>query len=588
VIRISSADILTSPLSPSHAYWAYNAMDCAVTAKVWSELDPLLASSPHASAAYSHHRAVQAVALSMMQEGTLVNPIERSLLITHYEKEKEDAQVLLDRLADAVWGPEVYEERTKTEVWETPVGKHGQLLKPRRKVEYVVETRTRPRGLNASSSKQVIAFFTIALGLPEQYALRKVGGGHDRTPTADDKAMEKWKGMKARGRGAARSEVAVHIGAPFASLILTVRRATKMLSFLRSSTDPDGHMRCSFNVGGTTSGRWSSSTNVYGRGTNLQALDREARRMFVADEGYVFIAPDLERAESYATGALAWAVTGQDGYLRACQGADLHVGVARMTWPELPWTGEDKPDRAIADQRPAKYGGQKSYRDLSKNIGHGSNYMGSPYGIAIEYPGISIETVEEFQSRYFPAFPELRLYQENVIEKIKSTSTLYSALGWRHTFFGRPDDKSTHREAVAHASQHLIGVLLNKILLAVWRLSTDPTSPLSSLRFHLQVHDSFVVSCPLPRLSEVIPLIDQEFKRAVVEIHSELDGSILPLTIPSEFKIGWNWADRDPDHLTFADGNPDGLDKWRGGLGDRRRQRPARPKPSDWLNLTLP
>lgn len=588
MIRISSSTILTSPLSPSHSHWAYNAMDCAVTSKVWEELEPLLAKKPEAQTAYTHHRAMQAVALAMMQEGVLINPIERAILTRRYEDEKEEAQALLDTLADAVWGPEKYIEMVKTKESYRPTGVRGNLLAPRLRTVTHTVAKERPRGLNASSSKQVISFFTIALGLPEQFALRKTGGSHERTPTADDKALEKWRTIKVRGRGAGRGEVAVHLGAPFATLILAIRRATKMLGFLRSGVDPDGRMRCSFNVAGTTSGRWSSSTNVYGRGTNLQALDREARRMFVADEGRILISPDLERAESYITGALAWSVTGKDGYLAACRGADLHVGVCRMVWPELPWTGDDREDRRIADRKDPRYGGQKSYRDLSKNIGHATNYLGTPYGIALAYQGLGTDTVAEFQSRYLSGFPELREYQEWVVRQIEDTSVLVSALGWSHTFFGRPTDKATHKEAVAHASQHIIGVLLNKILLSTWRWSTDPDTPLSHLRFHLQVHDSFVVSAPEHLLHTVIPAIDHEFKSAVVPIVSRLTGETLSLTIPSEFKIGWNWADSDPDHSTFADGNPDGLDKWRGSLGDRRRTRAARPKPSDWLNLPLP
>ncbi len=43
-------------------------------------------------------------------------------------------------------------------------------------------------------------------------------------------------------------------------------------TFLRAPLDPDGRMRCSFNVAGPYTMRWSSSENAFGRGTNLQNI----------------------------------------------------------------------------------------------------------------------------------------------------------------------------------------------------------------------------------------------------------------------------------------------------------------------------
>lgn len=42
--------------------------------------------------------------------------------------------------------------------------------------------------------------------------------------------------------------------------------------FVRASLEPSGRMRCSFNVAGTETFRWSSSKNIFGRGTNLQNI----------------------------------------------------------------------------------------------------------------------------------------------------------------------------------------------------------------------------------------------------------------------------------------------------------------------------
>jgi DNA polymerase I-like protein with 3'-5' exonuclease and polymerase domains len=45
-------------------------------------------------------------------------------------------------------------------------------------------------------------------------------------------------------------------------------------TFIRAPLDSDGRMRCSFNIAGTETFRWSSSQNVFGSGTNLQNIPK--------------------------------------------------------------------------------------------------------------------------------------------------------------------------------------------------------------------------------------------------------------------------------------------------------------------------
>ena len=45
-------------------------------------------------------------------------------------------------------------------------------------------------------------------------------------------------------------------------------------TFLRAPLDTDGRMRCSFNIAGTETFRWSSSENAFGSGTNLQNIPK--------------------------------------------------------------------------------------------------------------------------------------------------------------------------------------------------------------------------------------------------------------------------------------------------------------------------
>jgi DNA polymerase I-like protein with 3'-5' exonuclease and polymerase domains len=109
--------------------------------------------------------------------------------------------------------------------------------------------------------------------------------------------------------------------------------------FLTAEVDADSRLRTSYNVAGTETGRWSSSTNAFGSGTNLQNFPEKLRSVFVADEGRKLAYLDLEQAESWVVGIKLWELFADDRYIRAIEEGDLHTSVARMVWPQLGWTG---------------------------------------------------------------------------------------------------------------------------------------------------------------------------------------------------------------------------------------------------------
>lgn len=578
-------------LDANEVHQAYNALDSAVTLRVWENLRTRVSESPHAQVSYNFSRAMQGPAMDMMKRGVAIQAKVRQDETERYLTIRNQAQSLLDRLADAVWGPEEITVVDRVKELYTPLGKRGQHLTPRWRTIRSERRETRPRGLNASSDKQCLAFFNTALGFPVEYEIRKTPQGTERTPTANAKALRKWAERRTKGPGVSprdRTIPAVKLAAPFVSLILTIREADKMLAVLRTPLDPDGRMRCSYNVAATENWRWSSSKNVYGRGTNLQNITPSMRRMFCADDGYRFISTDLEQAESYVTAVQVWLITGDDTYWRAILSGDLHTQVCRMAWPELPWTGDAKSDREIAD-RP--YPGLKySYRDVAKRIGHGSNYDGSAFGIA-QAVGIPFEVVADFQARYFAAFPAIREYHRWVRGQIREHQYLDTPLGQRRYFFGRPTEDATFREAIACVPQGTVGSLLNLVMWRVWQRSLlDPLHedhiPVQLL---LQNHDAFLSqSLIIHSLPAIIHAMNTEFQNASIPVTRGSDRRLL--TIPGEFVTGFNWAyaDKGSDKTkwTFADGNPDGLRKW-SGADDRRRVQGAVARPGDWLNRPL-
>ena len=577
------------PLDKNLTHFCYNGLDSAVTLRVHNALAPRLASNPHAALSYSFVRAMQGPALAMVNTGIAVNQKVRQDETTRIGAIKAEAQRRLDLLADAIWGPEHYTERTKTKEWHTPLGARGQLLAPRERTITTDTERTRPRGLNAASSKQALAFFNIALGCEVQYEVRKTPAGTIRTPSANDKALKRWAARMSKGPGVNPRDKTVpnvRFAAPFVSLILTIRDCDKKLEVLKAPLDPDGRMRCSYNVVGAETGRWSSSKNAFGRGQNMQNIAPEMRRMFCADDGQRFCSTDLEQAESRLVGALVWQATGDSTYWDACESADLHTTVAQMCWQELKWSADPKENRVIADTVCPDLP-RFTFRDVSKREGHATNYYGTAYGVAAQI-GIPVQLVEDFQRRYFHAFPAIREWHKWTRQMLVQNQYLDTPLGRRRWFFGRLTEESTLREAIAHVPQSTIGELLNLALYNTWSRSIlPPTNPqYLPLTILLQNHDAFAFQTPL---STDLPALLAAVK-AELEIPIPITRPGHPtrfLTIPGEFVTGFNWAYEDPERKIFTDGNPDGLRKWR-GADPRRRVQSARPAPGDWLNRTLP
>lgn len=328
----------------------------------------------------------------------------------------------------------------------------------------------------------------------------------------------------------------------------------------------------------------SSSENAFGRGGNLQNITPTMRRMFCADDGYRMISTDLEQAESRLVAGLVWQSTGDRAYWDACTSGDLHTTVARMTWPELDWTDDAKVNRNIANRT---FPGlpRFSYRDVAKRLGHGSNYRGSAFGIA-QAVGVPPPLVEDFQRRYFRAFPAHEEWHRWIGKNLQDNRYLDTPLGRRRWFFGRPNEDSTLREAIAFVPQSTVGELLNLVMLNVYlRGKLPPTHPNHlPIQLLLQNHDAFLLQTPESTdLPWLISELNTEFSIPIPFVRG---GEVEYMTIPGEFVTGWNWAykDNNPNQAkwNFTDGNPDGLSKWTGS-DSRRRCQAARTSPADWL-----
>lgn len=482
--------------------WWYNSLDAAVTLEIHEKL----AVKNGGQLTYAHERQMQGVALDMMLRGFRVDPVWRQRMITDYQRRLEDIEEKLSRLAHAVWeGP-----------------------------------------LNPRSPDQLKDFFYNHMRLPEVWISQK---GVKKLST---------------GREALEKLEQYYLARPIIACILTARDLSKKLGTLRSGVDPDGRMRCSYGVAATETGRWNSSTNVYGRGTNLQNITEELRRIFVADPGYVLLYVDGEQAESRSVGFIHGIRLGDWRYLDACEAGDLHTTVTKMVWPGLGWTGDPKLDREIADQPFYRW---FTYRDMAKRGGHGTSYYGTPFTMS-RHLKVPKKLIEDFQTPFKASFA-FSAWWSWVSKQLTLKQSITTFLGRERTFFGRPGDDSTLREAIAFEPQSTVGELVNEGILRVWkRFCLDGTGNVQALA---QIHDAGLFQIRETHL-HLIPEILREFQ---VPVHHPQRS----LIIPAEAKVGWNWAsyemDTKPEKRKFKDGNPDGLRKWKGSLDRTRTEDPA-------------
>ncbi len=380
----------------------YNSLDCMVTREIFDVIHPQLDSLTGAT--YNLSRALQAPVLEMRCRGVLVDTAQRAKVIDELYNDLDRLERQLDRIVLDGLGLETFK-------WSSP--------------------------------KDLGRLFYDVLKIPPIKSKGRV--------STDVNALEKLQAYTVA------RQIVYHI--------LAMRELSKRISVLRTALDPDGRMRTSYNIAGTSTGRFSSSSSEFGTGGNLQNVEERLRSIFIADPGMKFAKCDAKSGESYVVGAIEHNLFGDSTYLDAVESGDVHTAVAKLCWPNLAWTNVLKADKEIAEQ---PYYRHYSYRFMCKKLGHGSNYGGQPFTLA-QQSRHPISVVQQFQPKYFAAFPAHRRWQEWVAETILRKGNLTTLTGRRRWFHGRRNDSSTIREAIAYDPQGSLADIVNTAMLNLWR-----------------------------------------------------------------------------------------------------------------------
>ena len=292
-------------------------------------------------------------------------------------------------------------------------------------------------------------------------------------------------------------------------LINEIRKLEGEIKVIGMALGKDKRIRCSYNVAGTETGRFSSSKAPDRTGSNLQNITKNLRPLFLADEGCVIIKADLKQAENMMVAYMSEDPLMIDAFE---SGKDIHNLVASMIFGSQDIT--------------------KDQRQLGKKGGHAANYMMRPKRlreIALEECGLVLtpKMAKDIMEQYFKGFPMIKTWHKKIIAELGRSRTLTNPFGRTRSFMGHWGD-DLFREAVAFLPQGTIADWVSQCIVAL-----DPVTDIRK-----QVHDEIVFNCAAdPIVVDATCHIIKKAMERPFKIHGR------DVSIPVEIAVGPNWGE---------------------------------------------
>lgn len=284
------------------------------------------------------------------------------------------------------------------------------------------------------------------------------------------------------------------------------REIAKIIStYLTKALDKE-RMKTSYNISGTTSGRFSSSKGLFG-GTNLQNWSKSLREIFIPDDGMVFLEADLSQAEARV---VAW-LSQDDKFINFFKdGKDIHQEVANFVG--VP-------------------------RQTAKKIVHAVHY-GMGKRTCAAFVGCTVAEADKYIHKYLQLFPGVQRFQSIIKAKIQQDRTLTTPLGRKRIFYGRIDDQ-TFNEALSFIPQSVVSDINKLGLVKLYEEGFDILG---------ENHDAVLMQVPITWFNliptenitymhkVIYPLVTKLMTTPVIIYGKEL-------VIPVSFQTGTNWKD---------------------------------------------
>lgn len=365
--------------------------------------------------------------------------------------------------------------------------------------QYYIDVLGHP--LNPRSNPQMQKLFYQDFGL-KPVLNRKTG-----SPSCDDESLRKLSEREP-------------LVAPLCRKISEHRSLGVFFStFVSAPVDIDGRMRCSFNIAGTETYRFSSSQNAFGSGMNLQNIPKggdsedlelpNVRDLFVPDPGMEYFDIDLASADLRI---VVWEADEPEMKEMLKAGLDPYTEIAKEFYK----------DPSITKKDPR--------RQTFKAFAHGTNYLGTAKGLA-ERLGLGIKEAEDTQKWYFGRFKKIKRWQDNLKDSVYKRRMVENVFGYRQYFFDRIEG-TIFNQAAAWIPQSTVACLINRVYVKIYE-------ELPEVQILLQVHDSLAGQFPT-HLGDW--MADKIVKCAEIELPYPGDPLIIPVGIKRSTR---SWGDCD-------------------------------------------
>ncbi len=305
-----------------------------------------------------------------------------------------------------------------------------------------------------------------------------------------------------------------------------------------------------------------------GWGGNLQNVEKSLRKIYIPDDGYVFVQVDQSGAE-----ALIVAYCGVAGQYRQLfiNGIKPHTYLAMSLFKHI-WPGKMlenglisssenfdieaiiRTPIALLKQHPDfknlaalikdsdDWSLSERYYYLAKQTEHSSNYDIQPPTFrmnVLEKSGgkivISKEDSEKFLATKHGLFPEIKGSFHRYVERCaRNDRILYNLHGHPYQIASPDFDERDLKELYAWIPQSTVGEITNIAYARMYKFIASENRDWSLLA---NTHDSYLIQCPENDVDECVK-VAQEFMNQ--KFKSPIDG--VEFSMRSEAAVGYNWA----------------------------------------------
>lgn len=401
-----------------------------------------------------------------------------------------------------------------------------------------VRTNTELRGKGGSLSPVKLKNLLYSQkGYPEQ----KKGRGPNAKVTTDAEALLKLQ--KKFPHDALITDLLLH------------RKMESIKETLSITSDPDGRVRCGYNIVGTETARLTCYTSPTGSGANLQTITKKLRKLYVADEDHWMFQCDLSGADGWTVASHCLRhgdSTMWDDYIFGLKPARIIALMYEHGADATRCSREELKERC----KEVDDDGWQYF--ACKRVQHASNYgvQGKTISTQImvdsyKITGIpiyrDIATCEALQRLYFYRYPGVYQWHEWARREVVEGRNLTSASGHTRTFLGRRKswdpkrrvfgaDHETWKEFLADEPQENTTYAVKLALLKLWN---DPENRVEGKKLKIEplhtVHDSLLGQFKKSETEWALPKIKEYF-------NNELQIANVKVVIPYEGHYGISWG----------------------------------------------